>query len=377
MVLIVGLLAFFFILPRLLDRFLNTTANPPPYPASVAAQALHRQLLIADLHADSLLWSRDLLKRGRWGHVDVPRLIEGNVALQTFTAVTKVPWGVNIESNDGNSDYITLLAITQCWPLASFTSRKERAIYQARRLHEFAANSHSRLTIIKTRKDLEAYLARREKEPYITAGLLGIEGAHALDGDVNNLDLIYEAGFRMIGLTHLFDNEMAGSVHGMVKGGLTAAGKEMIGRMEIKRMLVDLAHASPQAINDVLLLTRRPVFVSHTGVKGTCNNMRNLSDDQLKKIAKTGGLVGIGFWETATCGKDIKAIARAIRYTVNLIGIESVALGSDFDGAVAEPLDTTGLVQITDALLGDGFSTEEIRKLMGGNVIRLFKENLP
>ena len=374
---IVGLLALFFVGPQQVDRLLNTTTNPPPYQASDAARALHRKLLIADLHADSLLWGRDLLERGRWGHVDVPRLIEGNVALQTFTVVTKAPRGLNIESNSGDSDNITLLAIIQRWPIASWTSLKERAIYQARRLNEFADNSRGKLTIIKTSKDLEAYLSRREKEPDITAGFLGIEGAQALDGDVNNIDSLYDAGFRLIGLTHLFDNEMSGSAHGMAKGGLTTAGKELIRRMETKRMFVDLAHASPKTIDDVLFLTKRPVIVSHTGVKGTCNNTRNLSDNQLKKIAKTGGLVGIGYWETATCGKDTKAIAHAIRYTVNLIGVNHVGLGSDYDGTVKEPFDTTELVQITDALLQEGFSEDEIGKLMGGNVIRFLKDNLP
>jgi len=98
-------------------------------------------------------------------------------------------------------------------------------------------------------------------------------------------------------------------------------------------------------ISDVLEISTRPVVVSHTGVKGTCNNARNLSDEQLKGIAKTGGIIGIGYWETAVCGRDAKAIARAIRYTANVAGVDHVALGSDFDGAVTEPFDTTGLVK--------------------------------
>jgi microsomal dipeptidase-like Zn-dependent dipeptidase len=147
--------------------------------------------------------------------------------------------------------------------------------------------------------------------------------------------------------------------------------------MEAKKMTVDLAHASAKTIDDVLAIATRPVVVSHTGVKGTCDNQRNLSDEQLKGIARTGGVIGIGYWETAVCGKDAKAIAQAIRYTANLVGVEHVGLGSDFDGAIAAPFDTTGLVQITDALIAEGFSDDEIGKIMGRNALRVLIQNLP
>jgi microsomal dipeptidase-like Zn-dependent dipeptidase len=94
-------------------------------------------------------------------------------------------------------------------------------------------------------------------------------------------------------------------------------------------------------------------------------------------VAKTGGLIGIGFWETATCGRDAAAIARAISYAANLIGIDHVALGSDFDGAVTQPFDATGMPLITEALMKQGFSPEEIAKIMGGNVVRFLQHNLP
>jgi membrane dipeptidase len=148
-------------------------------------------------------------------------------------------------------------------------------------------------------------------------------------------------------------------------------------RMEERHMIVDLAHASDKQIEDVLAMATRPVVVSHAGVKGTCDNRRNLSDDQLRGIPKTGGLVGIGFWQTAVCGKDAAAIARAIKYTADLIGVDHVALGSDFDGAIPTPFDATGMVKITEALLAAGFSRDDIGKIMGGNEIRLLLESLP
>jgi microsomal dipeptidase-like Zn-dependent dipeptidase len=376
-ILVIAAGIFFFIVPGEVEKRMNTVLRQPPYPASERAVELHRKLLVADMHADTLLWDRDLLSRSTRGHVDIPRLLEGGVALQAFTVVTKTPRNMNIESNTGDSDNIRLLAIAERWPFASWRSLKERALYQARKLHDTAARSKDKFVIIKSAGDLNSYLDRRKHELGLTAGFLGIEGAHALDGDVANVDVLFDAGFRMIAPVHFFDNDIAGSAHGVDKGGLTEAGSEMIRRMEEKRMIVDLAHASPQTIDDVLEIARRPVVVSHSGVKGTCDNARNLSDDQLKGIARTGGIVAIGFWDTATCGTDAQAIARAIRYTVNLIGVEHVGLGSDYDGAVAAPFDTTGVVLITEALQGEGFTDKEVELIMGGNIIRLLLENLP
>jgi microsomal dipeptidase-like Zn-dependent dipeptidase len=334
-------------------------------------------LFIADLHADSLLWDRDLLERGSRGHVDLPRLRDGNVALQAFTIVSKVPRGLNIESNDDSSDQILLLALAQRWPSATWNSLTDRALYQARKLHDAAARSGGSFLVIRTAAELDSFLARRQQEPQLVAGLLGIEGAHALDGDLRNLDRLFDAGFRMMAPTHFFDNDIAGSAHGARKGGLTEKGKEMIRRMEARGMLVDLAHASPQTIDDVLALAARPVVVSHTGVKGTCDNRRNLSDDQLRAIARTGGVAGIGYWETAVCGTDARAIAHAMRHAANVAGVGHVALGSDFDGAVTTPFDTAGLAHITAALLAEGFSAAEIRLLMGENTLRVLRQCLP
>jgi microsomal dipeptidase-like Zn-dependent dipeptidase len=373
----VAAIVVFGFVPTYVGKDMNKTINPPPYAASEAAKELHKKLLVADLHADTLMWNRDLLQKGSWGHVDLPRLQEGNVAVQAFTVVTKTPRNMNIEANTGDTDNITLLAFAERWPLAALTNLTERALYQARRLHEAAARSNGKLVILKNKEDVAKFLMRRQSEKDVVAGFLGIEGAHALSGDVNNLDRLFDAGFRMIGMAHFFDNEMAGSAHGVAKIGLTEEGKKLVERMQERGVFIDLAHASAKTIEEVLELSRRPVFVSHTGVKGTCNNNRNLSDEQLKGIALTGGIVGIGFWDTASCGTDAKAIAKAIRYTVNLIGVDHVALGSDYDGAVTAPFDTTGMVQITDALLQEGFNETDIKKIMGENVIRTLQFFLP
>src|SRR5215471_456942 len=376
-ILLVALGLFFFFLPGYVGRRMNATIGEPPYAASERAKALHKNLRVADLHADTLMWDRDLLKRGDWGHVDLPRLVEGNVAAQAFTVVTKTPRGMNIESNSGDTDNITLLAIAERWPVTSWMNLTERALYQARRLQEASARSNGKLVILRTRQDVTNFLERRKTDTEIVGGFLGLEGAHALEGKTANLDRLYDAGFRMIGMAHFFDNEMAGSAHGVEKYGLTDKGRELARRMEEKRVFIDLAHASPKTIDDVLRIATRPVIVSHTGVKGTCDNTRNLSDDHLKAIANNGGIVGIGFWDTAVCGGDAAAIAKAIRHAANVMGVDHVALGSDFDGAIEAPFDATGMVQITDALLREDFNEDEIRKIMGENVIRLLQSYLP
>lgn len=368
---------FFFVLPATIENKRNPVINPPPYMAGERARMLHARLLVVDMHADSLLWSRDLLERGDRGHVDIPRLIEGNVTLQAFTIVTKSPRGQNIEHNTGDSDNITPLAIAQRWPVKSWTSLAERALYQAQKLEDTARRSNGRFTLIRTAADLDNYLQRRTRDPGITAGFLGVEGAHALDDNLDNIDRLFDAGIRMMAPTHFFDNEFAGSAHGSEKGGLSDKGREMIRRMEARKILLDLAHASPRTLDEAVAMSTRPVVVSHTGVRGTCDNSRNLSDDQLRAIARTGGVIGIGYWETAVCGTDAAAVARAIVHAVKVAGVKHVALGSDYDGSVAAPFDTTGVVLVTDALLQQGMSAEDVKQVMGGNALRVLRQVLP
>jgi microsomal dipeptidase-like Zn-dependent dipeptidase len=373
--------AVFALAPGLVERHYNavpTRVRPVP---SARATELHRRLTIVDLHADSLLWARDLDQRSDRGHVDVPRLIDGNVAIEAFTVVTKTPRGLNNEHNDDRSDMITALAILERWPPRTWTSLRERALYQARKLQDTAARSDGRLTVLRTRDEVARYLDRRRTRPAITAALLGLEGAHALEGDLGAVDALFDAGFRMIAPTHFFDTEWAGSAHGVAKGGLTERGRALVRRLEERRLLLDLAHASPRTIADAVAMAQRPVVVSHTGVKGTCDNVRNLSDDELRGVARTGGLIGIGFWGPsgtgAVCGEDAAAVARAIRYAVGVAGVDHVGLGSDWDGTVSTPFDAAGLALLTDALLTAGFSEGEVEKVMGGNAVRLFSTALP
>jgi membrane dipeptidase len=297
--------------------------------------------------------------------------------VQGFTVVTQTPRGQNLWSNDDRTDNVTLLALAQRWPPRTWRSLRERTLYQAERLRDAAQRSNGALTLIRTRGDLDAFLERRAGRRDLAAAFLGLEGAQSLAGDPEGLDELHAAGYRMIAPVHFFDTAFAGSAHGVEKGGLTPAGRALVAGLERRSMLLDLAHASEKTLDDALGLARRPVVVSHTGVKGTCDSPRNLSDAHLRGVARTGGVVGIGFWETAVCGTGPDAIARAVRHAVSVAGVDHVGLGSDFDGAVATPFDAAGLATLTEALIAEGFDEPAIARIMGANTIRVLQQALP
>lgn len=360
-----------------IDGRFNRVLDPGPYKVSEAARALHHQSFVADLHADPLLWSRNLLKRARHGQVDLPRLVEGGVGLQVFGVVTKTPEGQNFVHNASNSDRLTKLFVVRRAPPRVWFSVYERALYQAQRLNRSVARSNGRLRMLLTRGDLEHLLAERAESKKIVGALLSLEGTHALEGKRERLQDLFDAGFRMIGLAHFFDNEFAGSAHGMKQGGLSDLGRWLVDESQRLGMVIDLAHASTATLHEVAKMVQRPVVVSHTGVRGTCESPRNLHDEDLKAVAATGGVVGIAFFRDATCGDDLESILRAIEYAVGVVGADHVGLGSDFDGAITAPMDTRGMPLITEGLLERGFSNGDIQKILGGNVERVLRQTLP
>ncbi|TMV09005.1 peptidase M19 [Ruegeria sediminis] len=376
--LIAGAVIFFGFLPAHVEDTSNNVIDHEPYPVSDTAAQLHETLIVGDLHADPLLWNRDLNQRGDRGQVDIPRLIEGNVALQVFTAVTKSPAGQNYDSNAADAfDNITLLAIGQLWPLRTWGSLRERAIYQAEKLHAFEAESDGKLKIIRTAADLDMVLDAKARGENVVGGILGIEGGHPLEGDLANLDPIFDAGHRVFGLQHFFDNELGGSLHGEGNSGLTEFGRAVVAELANRPVVIDLAHSSPQVARDVLELTDVPLIVSHGGLHGYCPVKRNFPDDLMQDIAATGGVIGMGYWADVTCG-DISpnGIAKMIKAAVETVGEDHVALGSDYDGSVETAFDTSELAALTSALLDEGLNELQIRKVMGENMVRVFRARL-
>ncbi|MET0765103.1 MAG: dipeptidase [Blastococcus sp.] len=375
--LVVATVAFFVFAPGVIESDLNRVDGGELPEVTGEAQKLHESLQVVDMHADTLLWDRDVLDRSDRGHVDLPRLQDGNVALQVFASVTKSPKGQNYDSNSADSDNITLLTFAQLQPPRTWTSLRERALYHAEKLREAEQDSDGTLRVVRSAADLERLMTDRADGEDVTGGLLALEGLQALEGDLDNLQRLFDAGYRMAGFAHFFDNEVAGSMHGEEKGGLTELGRQALAEMEELGMVVDIAHASKAAVGDILDSATRPVVSSHGGVQATCDVNRNLSDEEIRGVARTGGVVGIGYWDGAICGTDPAATVEAIAYVRDLVGIEHVGLGSDFDGSVTTRFDTSQLAVITQTLIDQGFTDDEIAAVMGGNVTRVFTELLP
>ena len=364
--------------PSYIELQRNPVKAMGPYHVSPEARAIYDRLdFIADLHCDALLWGRNLNKREDRGHVDFPRMREANVALEMFTIVSKSPAGQNMRSNSEDAfDNITPLTIAKGESPWNWFSLINRTLSQSQDLADFVENEGEKAIFVKSKADLGKLIEARKSEKEVIGAMLGIEGGHALEGTLENLEKVYEAGVRMIGPTHFFDNEFGGSAHGENNGGLSDFGKSAVRKMNELGIFIDLAHSSPAIVDDVLGMTTQPVMVSHTGVRAVLDSQRNLSDEQIRKIAANGGIIGIAFFDMAVGEPELPNIIASIKHVRDLVGVEYVALGSDYDGSVAVPFDITGLPLLVEGLLNAGFSEEEIKAVMGGNVKRFLLTNL-
>lgn len=374
---IIGAIGFFGFLADYVGDKSNNVIAHDPYPVSDEARALHATLFVGDWHADSLLWERDLNEVG-YGQVDFPRLRTGGVALQVFTAVTKSPAGLNYEENSAEAfDNITLLSFGQLRPIKTWTSLLARAEDQAMRLHEFRDADPERIKIIRSEADLDALIAARAANPEVVGALLGVEGAHPLEGKIENLDRLEAAGYRLIGLQHFFDNELGGSLHGKSNAGLTDFGREVVDEVVRRGLILDLAHSSQQVVADVLARTNIPLVVSHTGLHSHCEVKRNVPDALLREVAARGGVIGMGYWAEVACDEITPTgIAKMIVAAVAAVGEDGVSLGSDYDGSVETAFDTSELPALTHALLEAGLTPAQIGKVMGGNMQRVIRARL-
>ena len=375
--LVVALTIGFSIGPGIVERG-QTTVVGTEATASAQATALHRQLTIIDMHGDTLLWKRDVLEPAHRGHIDLPRLQQGGVALQVFSSVSQVPRGINYLNNPP-TDSLPGLAILQAQPISTWFSPLGRTLYHSQKLADAVAHSRGQLQWVRSRPDLEALLIARNSgsAPPPIGVLFSVEGLHNLEGSFANLDRLYQAGVRMAGLVHFFDNELAGSMHGEHKDGLTPFGRQVVAEMERRGMIIDIAHASHATVREVLAIATRPIVSSHGGVQATCQENRNLTDEEIRGVARLHGVIGVGVWDAAVCGTEPKDTARAMRHIRDLVGIETVGLGTDFDGAIAAGYDVSRLELLTQALLDEGFSDSEIALALGGNSLRLLREVLP
>jgi len=304
--------------PAYLEKTMNAVSPHSHYSVSERAKTLHASLLIGDWHADSALWDRDLSKEYDYGHADIPRMQQGNMALQMFTTVTKSPAGQNYDSNKTSArDNITSLVVIQGWPIKTWNSLTERALFQAEKIHNLARRDGENFMVIQSQTDLAIFLERRALNPSLIGGLLGTEGSHALDGNVDNIQRLYDSGFRMMSLQHFFDNKLGGSLHGLSGLGLTEFGRQAVTQMLALDIMIDVSHSSESVVRDTLGLSDQPLLVSHTGFQGHCDSPRNISDLLMQKIAEQGGLIAVGFWDGAICDNTPKSVAAAINYGIS------------------------------------------------------------
>ncbi len=330
------------------------------------ARAIHEQSPAIDLHADTLMWARwvgyDLLSRhdpplpraAFTGHVDLPRLKEGGMGAQYFGLVS-LPL-----SPLGNRGVID----AQIDQLEGACARAEGQGAGLRKCDDAS--------------EVEAVNARGA-----VAALLGIEGAHALDGDLHAIEHFARRGVRYLGLLHFSANEAGFPAYGFRRrdeGGLTAWGKDLVRACESLGVIVDLAHINRRGWFDVCAMATRPLYCTHTGVLGVHQHWRNVDDEQLRAVAKTGGAVGVIFVPRFLGGDGLGPVVAHLRHMVDVGGEDLPALGSDYDGMV---IPTRGLEDIscmpalTTAMLDSGLSERVVKKILRENALRVLREAAP
>lgn len=326
-------------------------------------EEVHRAAYVADAHADSLMWNRDLTARSEKGEVDFPRLREGGVKLQCFTLVTR---GLPVVGG------FPLLARLKGWPPAALRDERSRADWQIDQLERFCARSPDPAAVARTAADL----AQNERAGRLSA-VLGLEGGHAFGGDLSQVERFHRRGVRFAGLTHLMHNELGGACFPLArKHGLTPLGREVVSEMERLGMAVDLAHAS-RALADDILASGAPVFCSHTGIDSATRSFRNLPDEALRAVAAKGGVVCVIFATEYLGGRTMEHLARHLLRALEVAGEDHVGLGSDFDGMVHLPRpmrDARDLKLVTRALLERGVGRRAVAKVLGANLRRFLEE---
>lgn len=359
---------------------------------------IHQDLIVVDGHNDviveSILPGKDIGKRIKTGHTDLPRLKEGGVDVQVFAV-----W-----SDDKK------------WNKNAYKHAND----QIDALEKLIANNPDKIELAKSSTDIE----RINKEGKIVA-LIGIEGGNMIEERLDYLEALYDRGARYLTLTWNYNLPWVTAAAMEVKTkdkkgkGLTEHGKEIIRKMNDLGMMVDLSHAGEQTFYDVLSITSKPVLVSHSNAAALTPHYRNLKDAQLEALKKNGGVVGVNFYsefldsnypqrvkklyykthkkdstnKELSIGKMYGALSPKLKHEANApfenvlkhidhlvakAGIDHVAIGSDFDGIESPPQqleDVSKFPVLTKALLERGYSKEDVAKIMGLNFLRVLKEN--
>jgi membrane dipeptidase len=238
---------------------------------------------------------------------------------------------------------------------------------------EAEVEAHSdQIIIAKSAEDI-----RQAKADGKLAAILVIENSEGVERSLNILRMLHRIGIRSIGLTHNPNTwAAAGNAEERSGGGLTQFGVQLVKEMNRLGMLVDVSHISERGFWDVLEVTERPVIASHSNSKAVCDHPRNLSDAQIKRMAENRGVIGITFVPSFIDPNTptLSRLLEHIDHIVNLVGVDHVGIGSDFDGGGDLLVDATAFPTITEGLLERGYSEEAIRQILGENHLRLLAE---
>jgi len=213
------------------------------------------------------------------------------------------------------------------------------------------------------------------------AAVLSVEGGHVIENDMAKLDTLYNLGMRYLTITWNNSTDWAVSAQDNRSAtvGLSEFGKQVIRRLDSLGVLIDVSHVGIKTIEDILQTTSYPIIASHSGARGLYDHYRNLYDDQIIAIANSGGVIGVVFyhWFLSGSNRDISQVVDHIDYIKNLVGIDHVALGSDFDGIssmITGLEDVSKFPNLTLELLKKGYSRSDIEKILSGNMMRVFEQ---
>lgn len=320
------------------------------------AKELHQRIVTLDSHTDTPMIFPGHFNIGekQGGKVNLPFMEEGRIDAAFMVAY--IPQG---ERNEAS--------------LAKATAYAEERLKEVIRQEQL---NPMRMGIARTPDDL-----LRLKQAGKKAIFLGIENGYALGKDVNNVRKFRDMGVSYITLCHNGDNDLCDSARG--KGewkGLSPLGKQMVAEMNRLGVMVDISHAAESTFYDVLVCSRYPIIASHSSARALCNHPRNLTDDQLKAIAGQGGVVQLclykGFINEEAEKASVSDAIRHINHMVDLIGVEHVGIGSDFDGdgELIGCRASNELINITMHLLKEGYSETDISRIWGGNFLRVMRQ---
>jgi membrane dipeptidase len=319
-------------------------------------ETVHSHAFVFDLHNDVLEIAveggYDIGVRHNYNQSDLPRFKDGGFDAQMFALWTD--WTDSV----AHPYYAYTLQMADTFSQA--VSRNSASFCQARSYAELMeANASGKF-----------------------AGVLAVEGGHAIENSIDKLKNFYGLGARYLTIT--WNNSTSWAVaakdNRSATTGLSDFGRQVVRTMDSLGMLVDVAHTGIKTIWDILATTKNPIIDSHAGARALNNHYRNLSDAQIDSIAHRGGVIGVVFYPTflsASGNAAIDTVIKHIDYIKNRVGIDYVAIGSDWDGIEKTPVgleDVSKLPNLTAALLRHGYSAADVIKILGGNFLRVFKK---